>query len=248
MRRRLIWPLIISIFLSLNVLAANEYGAEFAPKPGEVLVYRLYLAGLPLGEQRLAVKAARTEDGKPALLLEETLDSLPSVLWLLDYHERRSVLWDADAAAPLYESATITQRRSVVQEQFKFDRERGLVWVTKTHGDGTSDANNLGCSPGTQTGCSLLYYLRTFPWERGQSRLALLGSRGTEWYTFTAVAEKNPFTVPYGRFEQSYHLSNRELKYDVWFDRGPGHLPLEIRSRLGPGIAQARLVAASGFK
>ena len=98
-----------------------------------------------------------------------------------------------------------------------------------------------------QTGCSLLSYFRTFPWERGETRVSLVEHGKVGQYTFTVTVERQSVTVPLGTFAQTYHLNNAELKYDIWFDRGAGHLPVEIRSRAGFGLAQAKLVSAEKY-
>ncbi len=244
MRRR------VTFALALLLIATPCPGAEpdFALRPGEDLAYRVYLAGLPLGEERLAVKEGGARDGRAVFLLEQTLDSYPTVFSLVDYHERRTVLWDAEAGLPLAEEATVVQRRSVYRERFVFDHQREAVAVEKDYADGRNSSRILPSAHGTQTGATLLYHLRSFPWENGNGRVALLGGQGTEWHAFKVELEKGSHEVPFGRFAHPYHLTNSELKYDIWFDRGPGHLPLEIRSRRGLGMASARLVEARGYK
>ncbi len=243
MHRRL--ALVVAVLLSIGILSRAE---SFAMQPGECLTYRIYLAGLSLGEERMTIKDGGTKDGQVILLLEQTLDSYPSVFGLVDYHERRLVLWNVETGLPLTEEATVIQRRAVSRERFSFDRSRQTVTVEKDFPDGRNTSRSLPVANGTQTGTTLLYHLRTFPWESGSGRIALLGGQGTEWYSFQVETEKTPHEVPFGRFEHTYHLTNAELKYDVWFDRGPGHLPLEIRSRRGPGLASARLVEARNYK
>lgn len=231
--------------LAMAAVAANE--PVFRVKPGEILVYRVYIAGLALGEQRLTVQAA-PEHGQTCLLIETSLDSYPSFLRLLDYHEHRRLWWDAELGIPLREEGQVTQRRTVSAESMVFDLSRGLAKIEKSKSDDLTRQAMVPFVLGTQTGSSLLYHLRTFPWERGVYRLALLGNGGTIWYQYGVEVEKRAIKVPFGTFEGAYHLFNKELKYEVWFDRGPGHLPLEIRSRSGVGTAQAKLVSAEGYK
>ena len=220
---------------------------EFALRPGESLRYRVYVAGVALGEERFLVKSNSERNGRRILLIEVTLDSYPSLFKLLDYHERRTIWWDDEAGVPLAEEASISQRRKIAREEFSFDHERGSVTIVR-EGDGTRETVHRPIEPGTQTATSLLYYFRRFLWERGEFGLSLLGQEGAERYTYEVIEEKAALRVPFGRFERTYRLYNRELKYELWFDRGPGHLPLEIRSRLGFGLAQAKLVEAEGYR
>mgnify|MGYP005839162751 CR=1 FL=1 len=238
----------LKLFLLLALSAPlGRSGIEFALRPGESLRYRVYMAGLALGEQRFLVKSASVRDGRGVLLIEVMLDSYPSFFNLLDYHERRTIWWDDEAGVPLAEEASISQRRKITREELSFDHERGSVTIVR-EGEGTRATIHRPIEPGTQTATSLLYYFRRFPWERGEFGLSLLGQEGAERYTYEVVEEKAPLRVPLGRFERTYRLYNRELKYELWFDRGPGHLPLEIRSRLGFGLAQAKLVEAEGYR
>ncbi|MGQ9779544.1 MAG: DUF3108 domain-containing protein [Bacillota bacterium] len=195
----------------------------------------------------MAGKSAGERDGRKFLLIEATIDSSPLLLKFLEYHERRVLWWDEEAGIPLREEASILQGRSLFQETFSFDLGKGVVTVTRER-DGTREVEQIPFAWGTQTGLSLLYYLRRFPWEQGEDRIAFLGRGGTEWYRYEVVEEKAPVRVPFGRFERTYHLSNREFAYDLWFERGPGRLPIEIRSRLGFGLAQAKLVQAEGYR
>lgn len=233
MHRRI--ALVAVILLWIGLLSRAETG--FVMQPGEHLTYRIYLAGLALGEERMSIRDDGTKDGRAVFLLEQTLDSYAAVFGLVDYHERRLVLWDVEAGLPLSEEVTVIQRRSISRERFAFDHSRQAVTVEKNSSDGRSTSRAMPVANGTQTGTTLLYHLRTFPWESGDDRIALLGGEGTEWHSFKVEVGKKPHEVPFGRFEYTYHLSNSELKYEVWFDRGPGHLPLEIRSRRGPGLA-----------
>jgi len=246
MRRGIAWTAVAAVTLFTIYLLPARAETTFTPKAGESFTFRIYFAGIALGEQKITATSAKTSDGRPALFFEQLLDSFPSIL--VDYHEKRTVLWDLDGIFPLAEEATIVQGHKTMHEKFVFDPAQGLATIDRTSFDGTVAAYNLPCTAGTQTGTSLMYYLRTFPWERGQDRLPLLGGKGTEWYTFTVAVENHPIVVPFGRFEQTYHLYNREIKYDVWVDRGPYHLPLEFKSRLGIGVAQAKLVAARNYK
>jgi len=238
--------LVAAVLLSIGILSRADSG--FTMRAGECLTYRIYLAGLVLGEERMTTRDGGTKDGQAILLLEQTVDSYPSVFGLVDYHERRLISWDIEAGLPLAEEATVVQRRTSSRERLAFDRSRQTVTIDKDYSDGRNNSRTLPIANGTQTGTTLLHHLRTFPWERGSGRIALLGGQGTEWYAFQVETERTPHEVPFGRFEHAYHLTNTELRYDVWFDRGPGHLPLEIRSRLGPGLASARLVDARGYK
>ena len=62
MQRRLIGLLLAG----LVVLTDCAVGASgfFTPKPGEILTYRIYIAGIALGTERLATRTAKTADGR----------------------------------------------------------------------------------------------------------------------------------------------------------------------------------------
>lgn len=237
---------LLSLLLAAVPGAAAD-GETFAPKPGEVLVYRIYLAGIALGRQRIEVRAGKAE-GRELLYLDVTLDSTRSLFGLADYHERRSILWDPAEARPLAEEATVTQRNVVQTERLSFDSSEGLIRILRTPADGTARTETAPYVENTQTNCSLLTYLRTFPWEKGRTDIPLLTGSSVASYGFTVVAETRPIRVPYGTFTRSYHVFNRELRYDIWFDRGPGHLPLEVRNRTNLGLASMKLVEAAGYK
>ncbi|MGE5550343.1 MAG: DUF3108 domain-containing protein [Bacteroidota bacterium] len=246
MRRRLIRYVLVGVFLLAGIPV--RAGGAFAPNIGESLTYRIYLAGFALGEEQLHVKASKTPDGKPALLFEVSLDSYPMLFRLLDYHEKRRVLWDPEGAYPLAEEGTVTQHRAAQTVRIEFRPAQGAILMTSTRPGETPNDSTLPYVGNTQTNFTLLYYLRTFPWEKGQYRVPLFTGQRVDWYTFEVEAETRPVRVPYGGSDQTYHLFNRELKYDIWFDRGPGRLPLEIRFRAGFGLAQAKLVSAVNFK
>ena len=177
--------------------------------------------------------------------LEQTLDSYSSVAALADYHEKRTLGWDPDLCAPVREEALITQKKEATRELYEFRPELDSILATSVSASGAVTTRTFPYTEGTQTNCSLLLYLRTFPWEKGETRVPVLDlNGGVKWYSFSVAAEEKEFAVPAGKFPRTYHLFNRELKYDIWFDRGPGRWPLEIRSRLAFGTAQAKLVEA----
>lgn len=244
MRRGTIVFALIAVLTAIGGAAPAE--PIFLAKPGETLTYRIYVAGIALAEEKLCVTEAKSNSGRALLAIEMRLDSFKSVFNLIDYHEHRSITFDPESGAPLEERARIVQRNSVTEESFVFDAASGLVSMTKRRGDRTT-TDSKPFVPGAQTGCSLLYHLRGFPWEQGRYRLAIFGNDGIEWYSYT-VDTVSSFRVPFGRFDRVYHLVNKALGYEVWFDRGPGRLPLEIRSRLGFGVAQARLIGATGYE
>lgn len=234
------------LFLALSASLGRSEN-EFTLQPGESLKYRVYVAGIPLGEERFLVKSVSERDGRRVLLIEVTIDSSPSLLKLLDYHERRMIWWDDEAGVPLAEEASITQRQRISREEFSFDHEHGWGTIVREE-DGTRTTITRPIESGTQTASSLLYYFRRFPWEEGEFELSLLGREGADHFTYEVVEEKTPLRVPFGRFERTYRLHNRRFNYELWFDRGPGHLPLEIRSKLGLGVARAKLVEAEGYR
>lgn len=240
--------LLVTLLLASVAGAATGMaaGAEvYAPRPGEVLVYRIYLAGLALGQQRITVREA---ENRQKLRLEVALDSLHALFGLADYHERRSILWDPEAARPLYEEAAITQRKLTQSERLVFDPAGGLIRIQRTQADGAISQETTPYVADTQTNCSLLTYLRTFPWEKGRTAVALLTGSNVGTYEFVVAVETRTVRVPFGSFTQCWHVFNKELRYDIWFDRGPGHLPLEVRSRTNLGMASMKLVEAGGYR
>lgn len=242
---------LMRFFLSIAVpaVAAGALGADpaFSPRAGEFLRYKLSLAGLALGEEQICIKNGSPDDGRPLLILERSLDSYASLARLVDYHEKRTVVWDPMACRPLREEAAVTQRRLTQKTSIDLLHDLGRAEVRLTDEHGASRNYAVPCASGTQTSSTLLLYLRSFPWERGQNMVPLLGEKGTEWYGFAVKPETRPFRTPLGTFTATYRLTNRELRYDIWFDRGPGHLPLEIRSKLAFGTAVARLIEAKGY-
>ena len=56
-----------------------------------------------------------------------TVDSYPSVLGLVDYHEKRTVLWDEQTALPIQEEGSITQRRSTIHDSTVFQPDKGAI-------------------------------------------------------------------------------------------------------------------------
>ena len=71
MHRRI--TLVMAALLLMSLLSRAE--ADFAMRPGECLTYRIYLAGLALGEERLSIGDGGIKDGRAVLLLEQALDS-----------------------------------------------------------------------------------------------------------------------------------------------------------------------------
>lgn len=244
MRRPLLLKTLV-LFVFCAGLGRSKPG--FTPRVGERLTYRVYMAGIALGEEVLLVKSTGEKEGRRFLVIEATVDSYPFFLKLLDYHERRVLWWEEETGAPLREEVSILRGRSLFQEVFSFEPEKSVVTRTWER-DGEKGAQQLPLVPGAQTGLSLLYYLRRFPWEQGEERVALLGRGGTEWVHYKVREEKKPVEVPFGRFAATYHLYHPQHEYELWFERGPARLPLEIRSRQGFGLAQAKLVQAEGYR
>lgn len=243
--RRALWATLLAAAATAGAAALPAAaGPMFVPPDGERLIYKIYVAGLALGQETLAIEHGQDKNGRPVVIMEQRLDSYPLVSALIDYHERRILYWDPISATPIREEATLTRQKRISRERMEFLPERGVIVYTGEAEDGRTGSKTFPFQVETQTGCSLLLYLRTFPWERGSRRLAVADVLGVAVYEFVAVPETGVFRAPIGSFPRTYHLSNRELKHDIWFDRGPDRLPLEIRSRLAFGSAQAKLVEA----
>ena len=227
----------------LGMISAADTGPLFVPKDGENLTYRVsctLVIEINLGEEHLNAVKTTNEEGRSMLRTDQIVESTTS---LVSYSEKRSVLWDPRDMIPVSEDSMVTQGGNTNQESIRFLLDQNLVMI-----DRNGAKNQVAYEPGLQTGTSLIYYLRTFPWERGIARIPLFANNQVKWVSFEVKEETEAKKVRFGQSDCVYHLSNEELKYDLWFDRGPGHLPLEIRSKLGVGLAKAVLTKATGYK
>lgn len=245
MRRTIFLVFLIKCAVLLAVLGGGITGrgeAVFRPPVGERLIYRITFAGITLGEEVLTVKSAGGREGRRYLVIEAVITSSPR-LKLLDYQEQRILWWDEEDGIPLREEAFIRQGRSLFHEVISFLPEKGVAVRTRER-EGEKTTGEVPFLPRTQTGLSLLYYLRRFPWEGGEDRVGLLGEGGTEWASYR-VKEGGPLQVPYGRFSATYYVYHP--RYELWFDKGPARFLLAIHSRFGFGQAQAKLVGVEGW-
>jgi len=227
----------------LGMISAADTGPLFVPKDGENLTYRVsctLVIEINLGEEHLNAVKTTNEEGRSMLRTDQIVESTTS---LVSYSEKRSVLWDPRDMIPVSEDSMVTQGGNTNQESIRFLLDQNLVMI-----DRNGAKNQVAYEPGLQTSTSLIHYLRTFPWERGITRIPLLVNNQVKWVSFEVKEEKEAKKVDFGQFDRVYHIYNEQLKYSIWFDRGPGHLPLEIRSKLSVGLAKAVLTKAVGYK
>lgn len=150
-------------------------------------------------------------------------------------------LIDSDARSPLRFQAFVKRRWRVHESTVTFD----LVKATAFHKLPKGRTATVAIQPTTQDGVSLLYYVRTIPFEVGQAVPLEVSADGKNWSlsgqilrtSIVELRKAGSWPAVEGQVQLAYPVPFfHGAKAHVWFSADGQRIPLlaRIRSRIGP--------------
>jgi hypothetical protein len=150
-------------------------------------------------------------------------------------------LIDPEAGSPRRFQASVKRRWRVHQSVVTFDPSKGTAF----HELPKKRSATVPIGPATQDGLSLLYYVRTIPFEIGQSIPMEVSADGKNWHLTGRILRTSrvelrkvgAWPAAEGDVQLTYPVPFFQgAKAHVWFSAEGERIPLlaKIRSRIGP--------------
>lgn len=192
----------------------------------ESLYYRVSIKGLSLGEQILRVVGEVTYEGHQVYCIQTELRSYPAISLLFRYREEGLLYLDKEGFFPRYSLREIKEQDRERREETFFYPEKGEVIHRVTDkGKETERTYSLPEVP-CQDNLSLVYYLRTRPWERGEKTFFFLTVSGPVEVEYSYLGQERVET-PLRRFIAD-KIDDPVSRITVWFAKDGKGFPVKI--------------------
>jgi len=207
----------------------------------ECLSYRVYIRGIPVGEQSLRVAGETIYEGFPVYHIKTTLRSYAAVSLFFRYREQGVLYLDKEGFFPRYSYREIEEQRKKTKEEIIFSPEKGEITsrITK-NGRTTERVYSLPEEP-CQENFSLVYYLRTRPWEKGRETFYFLTRGGPVKIDYHHLGFEEVNT-PYKKLSAD-KIDDPVSRITVWISRDARAYPVRIRAREDFGTLDSLLVS-----
>lgn len=192
----------------------------------ESLYYRVFVKGIPIGEQVFRVTGEATYEGHPVYCIQTELRSYPAISLLFRYNEKGLLYLDKEGLFPRYSLREIEEQHRERREEILFNPEKGeVIRIITENGEKTEKAYPL-----PEASCldnlSLVYYLRTRPWEKGDKTFFFLTPNGPVEVEYSYLGREKVET-PLRRFTAD-KIDDPVSRITVWFSRDEKCYPVKI--------------------
>lgn len=228
--RSLVVTLLALIFIGSLMGIVNAEERAFTE--GEKLFYRVYFAGVSAGTQVIQVKEKFNYQGQPVYRIKTDTQSSGLAKLLYKYDEDGEILIDAKDFYPLYSRRQVLDKGKDYTEETYFQVGRKQAIWERLYKDGRRKQENFPMAKPAQDGMSIMFYLRSRPWETEEKEFFLVTNHGIKGYRYIIKDEPN-FKSALGVFDTtrvSYteQRDDEEHKYTIWFTKDRRTLPLKI--------------------
>ena len=219
---------------------AGRAGARESIFTRESLYYRVSIKGLSLGEQILRVVGETTYEGHPVYCIRTELRSYPAISLLFRYREEGLLYLDKEGIFPRYSLREVKEQDRERREETFFYPEKGEVIHRVTDkGEKTERTYSLP-EARCQDNLSLVYYLRTRPWERGEKTFFFLTVNGPVEVEYSYLGQEKVET-PLRRFITD-KIDDPVSRITVWFAKDEKGYPVKISVGQNIGTIRSILV------
>ena len=235
----------IFCLITINGLAQEKttlsgFAQENLPwKIGERLEYRVEIKGISVGKQVFTVVGETLYEGHPVYHIKMEIASYAALSLFYKFSEENEMYLDKSTLYPRYIRREIKEKKEHKTEEIKISfTEKQIEMIRYKEGEVKKKvfAMNEPCLENL----SLVYYLRSRPWQRGEESILFLTSRGPQVYNF-GFAGTEEVSSPYQRMEAD-RIEDANSKITVWISKDKGAIPVMIRAATDIGVINSRLV------
>ena len=251
--RRKFFSKLIKVLLLLGVWCGVLFSTLFFPGEAdsagrghentftrESLYYRVSIKGLSIGEQVLRVVGETTYEGHPVYCVQTELRSYPAIALLFRYREKGLLYLDKEGLFPRYSLREIQEQNREKREETLFSPEKGEVIHRITDKGETKEKIYALPEAFCLDNLSLVYYLRTRPWEKGVKTFFFLTPSGPVEVEYSYLGQERVET-PLRRF-MTDKIDDPVSRITVWFSKEEKNSPVKINVVQNAGTIRSVLV------
>lgn len=210
----------------------------------EHLRYQVYIRGIPVGEQSLQLVGETVYEGFPVYHIQITLRSYAAFSLFFRYREEGILYLDKEGFFPRYSCRVIEEQRKTTKEENLFFPEKGEIISRITRNGGTTEFVYSSPEEPCQENLSLVYYLRTRPWEKGKNAFYFLTRSGPVKIDYHHLGSEE-VTTPYKKLAAD-KVDDPVSRITVWISRDQQAYPVKIRAVEDFGTIDSLLVGVDG--
>jgi len=214
----------VFFFVLLFPEAADSAGENTFTR--ETLYYRVSVKGIPVGEQIFRVVGEATYEGHPVYCIQTELQSYPAISFLFRYREKGLLYLDKEGLFPRYSLREIEDQRRERKEETFFYPEKGEIIHRTTENGKKTEKTYASPEAFCLDNLSLVYYLRTRPWEKGEKTFFFLTVSGPVEVEYSYLGRERVET-PLRRFITD-KIDDPVSRITVWFSRDEKSYPVKI--------------------
>lgn len=218
------WLLFFLLFFIFPVCQGDTGKTAFLHK--EHLRYQVYIRGIPVGEQSLRIVGETVYEGFPVYHIKTTLRSYSVVSLFFRYREEGILYLDKEGFFPRYSSRVIEEQRRTTKEENLFFPEKGEIISRITRNGRTTEKVYSSLEEPCQENFSLVYYLRTRPWEKGKETFYFLTRSGPVKIDYHYLGFEEVST-PYKKLTAD-RIDDPVSRITVWISREKKAYPVKI--------------------
>lgn len=234
--RHKFWPRLIRTLAVVGIWCGVFFPALFSPGTAETagknsftresLYFRVFVKGIPVGEQILRVVGEDTYEGHPVYCIQTELRSYPALSLLFRYKEKGLLYLDKEGLFPRYSLREIEEQRREKREETFFYPEKGEVILRTTKNGKNTEKIYALPEALCLDNLSLVYYLRTRPWEKGEKTFFFLTVNGPVEVEYSYLGQERVET-PLRKFTAD-KIDDPVSRITVWFAREEKGYPVKI--------------------
>lgn len=203
------------------------------------MVYRVEAKGIPVGSQVLTVIGETLFEGHPVYHIKMELSSYAALRLLYKFHEVDEVFLDQATLYPRYIKREIQEKKRLKTEEIRFFIEEKRVEMVQDK-NGKVRKKSFPLDQPCLENLSIVYYLRSRPWYRGEESLLFLTSDGPQVYNLS-FAGTEEISTPYRKLEAD-RIEDENARITVWISKDEAAIPVAIRATADFGVINSRLV------
>ncbi len=239
------------LFFFLLTLSATAFGASIAmPQyaagpadkkifPGEVLIYKIYYLGIPVGESRSEIEPDLADlDGRKAYHIHVTVRSYAAIDWIYKVRDEHHSYVDAETLQSLRYEKKISEGWRRIQETIVYDPQQGLAKYFDAKKNLTQE---MKIPAGTQDQLSCGYWARTLEPAPNSSVFIPVNADKQNWQLEVKFGETSAMDIPHvGTFQamrmeplmEFQGIFMRRGKAEGWVSQDPRRIPLKMKVRI----------------
>ncbi|HEY8345172.1 MAG TPA: DUF3108 domain-containing protein [Bacillota bacterium] len=206
---------------------------------GERLVYRVEVKGIPVGSQVLTVVGETIFKGHPVYQIKMELSTYAALRLLYKFHEEEELFLDQASLHPRYVKREVQEKKRLTTEEIRFLIEEKRVEMVQDR-DGEVRNKTFPLDQPCLENLSIVYYLRSRPWLRGEESILFFTSGGPQVYNISFVGTEEVST-PYRKVEAD-RIEDENARITVWISKDEAAIPVAIRATTDFGVIISRLV------